>query len=79
MLTIDKQQYKPGSLLELAKKKLAEKEMAMNAQNERASSLMTNPYTKVSTPYNQLRQQPTPPEPTTLQNVGQAVKEQGIA
>jgi len=79
MLTTDKQQYKPGSLLELAKKKLAEKEAAVNAQNERASSLMTNPYTKVSTPYNQLRQQPTPSEPTILQNIGQVVKEQGIS
>ncbi|MFA5072074.1 MAG: hypothetical protein WC511_07040, partial [Candidatus Pacearchaeota archaeon] len=79
MLTTDKQQYKPGSLLELAKKKLAEKESATNAQNQRASSLMTNPYTKVSTPYNQIKQEPTPPEPTLLQNAGQIIKEQGVA
>ncbi len=75
MFTTDKQLYKPGSLLELAKKKLAEKE----AHNQRASSLMTNPYTKVGVPYNELRQEPTPPEPTTLQNVGQVVKEHGVA
>lgn len=80
MLTKDGQQYKAGSLLELAKKNLAAKNTAATAQNIRASSLMTNPYTKVSTPFNQIKSDETNTNtpPTTLQNIGQAVKDQGV-
>lgn len=79
MLTKDGQIYKTGSLLELAKKNLAAKNVAISAQNQRASSLMTNPYTKVSTPYEQLPA--AAPEPTLGQKVSnfvQPIKEHGV-
>ena len=70
MFTIDKQQYKSGSLLELAKKKLAEKEI----KNARATALTTNPYTGTSS----FTSQPQTPRVTTLRDIRKQVNQRGL-
>ena len=70
MFTIDKQQYKSGSLLELAKKKLAEKEI----KNARATALTTNPYTGTSS----FTSQPETPRVSPLRDLGQQVNQRGL-